>query len=116
MLRQGMGTADEYTIKFNTLMEETNIQEDASHLDLYKQGLNNPLIYQVYGLVPIPDTLQEWKDKVITFDNQFCQVKQFSAWKSGKAVVPPITQTPKAKDPDAMDIDQSKLRKLTDEE
>jgi len=43
-------------------------------------------------------------------------VQQFKAWRSGKTATPPSSKMPKAKDPDAMDIDQSKLRKLTDEE
>jgi len=78
-------------------------------LDLYKQGINDPLIYKIYDLDPIPDTLQKWQEKVITFDNQFHQAKQFTAWKSRKATVPPMTKMPKAKDPNVMDVDWYKL-------
>ena len=117
MLRQGTGTADEYTIKFNTLIEETNIKEDASRLCYYMKGINKALVYKVYGLDPIPDTLLKWQEKAIMYDNQWCQAKQFAAWRSGKTMnTPSAPKTSKTKDPDAMDVNRSKLRKLTNEE
>ena len=44
MLRQGTGTTDEYTIKFNTLIEETNIKEDTLRLCYYMKGINEALV------------------------------------------------------------------------
>jgi len=117
MLRQGTGSADEYTVKFNTLIEETNIKEDASRLRYYMKGINEALVYKVYGLIPIPDTLALWQEKAIMYDNQWRQAKQFTAWRGGKTTNPPsVPKTSKARDPDAMDVDRSKLRKLTNEE
>jgi len=71
MLKQGTGTADEYMVKFNTLIEETNIKEDASRLWYYMKGINQSLVFKVYGLNPIPDTLAKWQEKAIIFDNQW---------------------------------------------
>src|SRR5882762_4563947 len=79
MLRQGTGTADEYTIKFNMLIEETNIKEDALRLCYYMKGINEALVYKVYGLIPIPDTLALWQEKAIMYDNQWHQANQFAA-------------------------------------
>src|SRR5882762_7610709 len=70
MLRQGTGSADEYTVKFNTLIEETNIKEDALRLRYYMKGINASLVYKVYGLIPVPDTLALWQEKAIMYDNQ----------------------------------------------
>ena len=106
MLRQGTGTADEYTVKFNTLIEETNIKEDALRLRYYMKGINEALVYKVYGLNPVPDTLLLWQEKVIMYDNQWHQAKQFAAWRGGKTTNPPSTpKMSKVKDPDAMDVD-----------
>jgi len=110
MLRQGTGTADEYTVKFNMLIEETNIKEDALRLHYYMKGINEALVYKVYGLNPVPDTLSLWQEKAIMYDNQWCQAKQFAAWRGGKTTNPPSTpKMSKAKDPNAMDIDRSRL-------
>src|SRR5882762_10362767 len=109
MLKQGTGSADEYTVKFNTLIEETNIKEDTLRLCLYMKGINEALVYKVYGLNPIPSALAKWQEKAIMYDNQWHQAKQFATWKSGKTMNPPSTpKTSKAKDPDTMDVDQSK--------
>jgi len=117
MLRQGTGSADEYTVKFNTLIEETNIKEDALRLCYYMKGINASLVYKVYGLIPIPDTLALWQEKAIMYDNQWRQAKQFTAWRGGQTTNPPsVPKTSKAKDPDTMDMDRSKLRKLMSEE
>jgi len=106
MLRQGTGTADEYTVKFNMLIEETNIKEDTSRLRYYMKGINEALVYKVYGLNPIPDTLSLWQEKAIMYNNQWRQAKQFATWRSGKtANTPSAPRTSKAKDPDAMDVD-----------
>src|SRR5882762_8102031 len=117
MLRQGTGSADEYTIKFNTLIEETNIKEDASRLRYYMKGINEALVYKVYSLNPIPNTLLKWQEKAIMYNNQWHQAKQFAAWRSGKMTNPPSApKTSKMKDPNAMDVDRSKLQKLMNEE
>ena len=70
MLKQGTSSGDEYMVKFNTLIEETNIKEDARRLCLYMKGINEALIYKVYGLDPIPNTLHKWQEKAIMYDNQ----------------------------------------------
>jgi len=62
MLRQGTGSADEYTVKFNTLIEETNIKEDASRLRYYMKGITRPS-YIMSTPYPIPDTLALWQEK-----------------------------------------------------
>jgi len=81
------------------------------------KGINEALVYKVYGLDPIPSTLTKWQEKAIMYDNQWCQAKQFAAWKSGKTTNPPsMPKASKAKDPDAMDVDWSKLQKLMDME
>jgi len=116
MLKQGTGSADEYTVKFNTLITETDIKEEASQLNLYHQGINKPLMLKIYGMDPMLNTLQKWQEKVILFDSQLQQVQQFKAWRSGKTTTPPSSKTPKAKDPNAMDVGQFKLHKLTDKE
>jgi len=101
MLKQGMSTMDEYTVKFNMLIEETNIKEDASRLRYYMKGINQSLVYKVYSLNPIPDTLAKWQEKAIVYDNQWQQAQQFAAWRSGKTMTLPSTpKTTKAKDPD----------------
>ena len=106
MLRQGTGTADEYTVKFNMLIEETNIKEDTLRLHYYMKGINEALVCKVYGLNPIPDTLSLWQEKAIMYNNQWRQAKQFATWRSGKtANTPSAPRTSKAKDPDAMDVD-----------
>jgi len=106
MLKQGTGSADEYTVKFNTLIEETNIKEDTLRLCLYMKGINEALVYKVYGLNPIPSTLQKWQEKAIMYDNQWHQAKQSAAWRSGKMMTPPSApRMSKVKDPNAMDID-----------
>jgi len=88
MLRQGTGTADEYTVKFNMLIEETNIKEDTSRLRYYMKGINEALVYKVYGLNPVPNTLRQ--EKAIMYNNQWRQAKQFAAWRGGKTTNPPL--------------------------
>jgi len=57
-----------------------------------------------------------WQEKAIMYDNQWRQAKQFAPGEAVKQQTPLIAKTSKARDPDTMDMDRSKLQKLMNEE
>jgi len=106
-LQQGKRTADEYTADFRVLLSDTNIHDDRAAINFYQAGLNVPLVDRMYGIYPLPDTLDSWIDHAIQFDTQY---RDRLAQKRGKTPTPWHSDNKKSKDPDAMDVDKRQNR------
>ena len=106
-LQQGKRTADEYTAEFRVLLSDTNIDSDRVASNFYQAGLNTPLVDRMYGIYPLPSTLESWIDYAIQFDTQW---RDRLAQKKGKTSTPWHSNNKKSKDPDAMDIDKRQNR------
>jgi hypothetical protein len=102
-IQQGKRTADEYTAEFRVLLSDSNISSDRAAIRFYQDGLNIPLVDRIYGVYPLPDTLDKWVDHAIQFDTQW---RDRQAQKKGKTSTAWHGDNKKAKDPDAMDIDR----------
>jgi len=105
-IQQGKRTADEYTSEFLTLLADAGIPSDRAAIKLYQDGLNGPLVDRIYGIVPLPDTLDLWINHATQFDVQW---RDRQAQKKGKTSALWHGER-KAKDPDAMDVDKRQNR------
>ena len=62
-------TADIYICKFEKHSARSGITDDQALIKFYKQGLVTPILQKIYGMSPMPTTLDGWKTAAINFDN-----------------------------------------------
>ena len=74
ILKQGTRSADEYTVKFNMLIEETDIKEDARWLWLYQWVINEPLVYKSMALIPSPTPCKSGKKRLSCLITNFARL------------------------------------------
>lgn len=65
---EGM-TADEYIISFDTI-SPCLLQDDEALMEKFESGLAPSLNKAIYHIVPLPKTLEDWKDRARTLDRQ----------------------------------------------
>ena len=68
-------TADIYTREFEKHSARSGITDDQALIEFYKRGLVTPILQKIYGMLPMPTTLDGWKTAAINFDNQWCRVQ-----------------------------------------
>ena len=66
----GASTADEYIQQFETLADESELDEVAL-IHIFKHGLHCSVTKKIYGLEAMPKTLKGWKEYASCFDNQY---------------------------------------------
>jgi hypothetical protein len=69
-LRMGSSTADEYIQQFETLADESELDEVAL-VHVFERGLHRSITEKIYGLEVMPKTLKSWKEYASRFDNQY---------------------------------------------
>jgi hypothetical protein len=69
-LRMGSNTADEYIQQFETLADESELDEVAL-IHVFERGLHRSITEKIYGLEVMPKTLKSWKEYASRFDNQY---------------------------------------------
>lgn len=69
-LRMGTNTADEYVQQFETLADESELDEVAL-IHVFERGLHRSVTEKIYGLEVMPKTLKSWKEYASRFDNQY---------------------------------------------
>ena len=69
-IRQGSETVEEYTIKFTTLKQDINLNDEALII-FYKRGLREPIKQRIYDSGIIPTTLKEWIERATIIDTSW---------------------------------------------
>ena len=67
----GASTADEYIQQFETLVDESELDEVAL-IHVFERGLHHSVTKKIYGLEAMPKTLKGWKEYASCFNNQYC--------------------------------------------
>lgn len=115
-LEMGTKTCEEYTVLFQGYASQSGYN-NAALLEEYKRGLNKRLRDKIYGLIPMPTTIDDWAAKACLLDKQFRIAKtQYTKEDQGrdKGKVPERRWTPResapvpTRDPNAMDIDRNR--------
>ena len=75
-IRQGNKGAEEHTTTFRLLVGKARItsHENLNHqvlIDLYQKSLKPKLVERIMSMEHIPDTIEEWYEKAILFDNNW---------------------------------------------
>ncbi|KAJ2928009.1 hypothetical protein H1R20_g9079, partial [Candolleomyces eurysporus] len=115
-LEMGNKTCEEYTVLFQGYAAQSGYNTPAL-LEEYKRGLNKQLRDKIYGLVPMPTTIDDWAAKACLLDKQYRIAKtQYGKDRGGqeKGKAPERRWTPRestpvpTRDPNAMDIDRNR--------
>jgi hypothetical protein len=69
-LRMSTNTADEFIQQFETLSDESELDEVAL-IHLFERGLHRSVTEKIYGVEVMPKTLKGWKEYASRFDNQY---------------------------------------------
>ena len=104
------------TFQSNTI--HAGITDHNILISFFAAGIPTPLMKQIMLLDTVPDKIDDWYSKAIHFQNQWDRTEQIAQW-SGRSVqtFQSFSSSLKmAKDPNAMDIDMVKVKKLTLEE
>jgi len=75
-LRQGNKGAEEHTMTFQLLVGKAGIssEKNPNHqvlIDLYQKSLKPKLVKRIMSMEQIPETIEEWYEKAILFDNNW---------------------------------------------
>ena len=73
-LRMSTNTADEFIQQFETLADESELDEVAL-IHLFERGLHRSVTEKIYGVEVMPKTLKGWKEYASRFDNQYRQFR-----------------------------------------
>ena len=123
LLAQGTRSADDYIADFEALESLTGFN-DIALVEEFQNGLRHGLLKDIYGVHPLPVTLQQWKSAASTLDNQHARFlerrKQSAQSTSSTSTAPakaPRTSAPppaasatlitRAPDVIPMDVDRS---------
>jgi len=113
-LRQGNKTAEEHTTTFRLLVGKAGISSatNPNHqvlIDLYQKSLKPKLVERIMSMERIPETIEEWCDKAILFDNNWRRLMttlgQNPRFNQNNGQDRTYQNSSRTKDPNAMDID-----------
>jgi len=115
-LKQGKKTADEYTAEFRDLAAEAKIREDHSLIDHYQFGLNAPIVDRIFMSDTIPTKFEEWVKKALNHDQNYRNRLAMKSLNHPLPSHPTRKASATTKDPNAMDVDKTKIKKLSQKE
>jgi len=113
-LRQGNKTAEEHTTTFRLLVGKVGISSatNPNHrvlIDLYQKSLKPKLVERIMSMERIPETIEEWCDKAILFDNNWRRLMttlgRNPRFNQNNGQDQTYQNSSRTKDPNAMDID-----------
>jgi hypothetical protein len=73
-VKQAGHTADIYIMNFEEYKFETGY-DDTALIEIFKDGMNVPLLEKIYALPTIPTNLKEWKQWACKLDRQRREVQ-----------------------------------------
>jgi hypothetical protein len=131
-LRMGSNSADEYIQQFETLADESEL-DDVALMHIFERGLHRSVIEKIYNLETMPKTLKGWKEFASRFDNQYRRFRSLmkdvpstrytprttfnpttSAAAPARASAYTPNRPPPAQGPVPMDIDRARARRRED--
>lgn len=95
-LKQGSMTAMEFISAFKLAKVNSGLN-DVALVDIFKRGLNRPLVEKIYNLPIVPSTLEEWFAYANRFDLNWRQLQQLNKQESKTPTSTSIT--PKSSKP-----------------
>jgi len=113
-LRQGDKTAEEHTTTFRLLVGKAGISSatNPNHrvlIDLYQKSLKPKLVERIMSMERIPETIEEWCEKAILFDNNWRRLMttlgRNPRFNQNNGQNRTYQNSSRTKDPNAMDID-----------
>ena len=108
-----------YISTFQSNTTHAGIMDHNVLISFFAAGIPTPLMKRIMSLDTVPDKTDKWYSKAIHFQNQWDCVEQI-AQQSGKSTqtFQSFSSSPRmtTKDPNAMDVDTVKVKKLTLEE
>ena len=109
---------NQYISEFQNHVARANIKDPNVLIGYFSAGIPPTLMRRIMSMDTVPTTIQEWYSKAIHFQMQWEQAEEIS--KRNQRPVHsyqpfPSTST-RTKDPNAMDVDVVRVRKLTPEE
>ena len=109
---------NQYVLEFQNHVAWANIKDPNILIGYFSTGIPPSLMQWIMSMDTIPTTIQEWYSKAIHFQTQWERAEEIS--KRNQCPVQhsyqSFTSTPKAKNPNAMDVNVIHIGKLTPEE
>ena len=101
-----------YLSKFQYLVAQSNAGDTPAIRRLFTEGLDIQLTTMIYFMEKVPTTLKAWMEKAIDFHKQKAHI---IALKKGQGLPLSLfsSNSCSTKDPNAMDVDTVRLRKLS---
>jgi len=128
---QGNRTAEEYVVQFQTYETQTGFDKKAL-IEAFKRNMNPRLLERIYNREKTPVTLHGWQMAAIEVERQQRELQQFRGGGfrpqntyqqrpggqqypsqgrlAGYTPCPYNMNSPQPKDPNAMDVDQTRVR------
>ena len=76
-LQQGADMVDYYINRFCVLTGQAEINEVATLIEYFMEGLKPALLKKVFSMSLVPNTIEEWYDIASRFDAQYQQLQEF---------------------------------------
>ncbi|KAF8551906.1 hypothetical protein OG21DRAFT_1417089, partial [Imleria badia] len=111
-----------YINQFKVAAHQSGLTDHSVLICFFSEGLNPGLMKHIYTMDTVPDEIEAWYMKAEAFQAQWACFNKIAACHSRKKTTlntstpQPYLPTPKAKDPNAMDVDAVRIGKLTPEE
>ena len=100
-----------YLSKFQYLVAQSNAGHTPAIHRRFAEGLDIQLATMIYSMEKVPTTLKAWMEKAIDFHKQKACI---IALKKGQGLpLSSFSNSRSTKDPDAMDVDTIRLKKLS---
>ena len=115
---------DSYMSQHATLVRLSGwASEGEAAIETFREGLKTPLLLAIMKRDNQPETLREWKEAAITEQKKWKNIRAAGLLKKkgdkddrATRIKAALERRGKAKDPDAMDVDNTRLSPLTEEE
>ena len=109
---------ESYISTFQNNTTHAGIMDHNILISFFATGIPTPLMKWIISVDTIPDKIDNWYSKAIHFQNQWDHTDQITqrSGRSTQTFQSFSSSTKTTKDPNAMDVDAVKLKKLTPEE
>ncbi|KAF8546709.1 hypothetical protein OG21DRAFT_1426311, partial [Imleria badia] len=111
-----------YINQFKVTAHQSGLTDHSVLIRFFSKGLNPGLMKRIYTMDIVPNKIEAWYTKAKAFQAQWARSNKIAARHSRKKntqstpTTRPYLPAPKAKDPNAMDVDAVHIGKLTPEE
>lgn len=108
-----IGTADEYVNQFKILTSRSGITDYEALMELFQRGLRAPLLERIYNRDTLPTDMEGWYRAAQTMDHQWRRLKRIAKGGIFNSFPTSYQGTQKHRDPNAMDVDNLRINRLS---